>query len=63
MTPSPAEMTIRPQTSARRGRYGPEQPDDPAEVRLADGGVCRALRRLAGHEGVEAATRHEIECA
>src|SRR4029079_11735032 len=23
MTPSPAEMTIRPQTSARRGRYGP----------------------------------------
>ena len=53
----------QPADERQAGAVRAEQPDDPAEVRLADGGVCRALRRLAGHEGVEAATWHEIECA
>ena len=48
------------QTDAEPRLVRPEERDDPAEVRLADGRIGRPLRRLVGREGVESASWHDL---
>ena len=58
-TPSAAETTISPETSASRALVRPEQPDDPAEVRLPDGRVGGALGRHRSSRSFPPPTGHQ----
>ena len=57
-TPTAAENTISAQTAVEPRAVGPEQRDDPPQVRLPDGRIGRTLGNVVGREGVEASSWH-----